>query len=207
VPTALPADLLGRRADIVAQRLRIEVANADITVANAEFYPNVDLTAFFGFQSLGTSDLLKSGSRTYGAGPALHLPIFNRSSLRANLGAREADYDLAVAEYNQTVLDAVRDAADQGTALRSLAQQRAAADNSLAALQRAHDLSQLRYQRGLVNRLEVLDSEAALLTQQRALAALRERELQASLGLIKALGGGYAAPATAQNITGEQNGR
>ena len=205
VPTALPVDLLARRPDIVAQRLRVEVAGQDILSAKAEFYPNIDLTAFFGFQALGMDNLLKGSSRTYGVGPALHLPIFNRSTLRANLGARYADYDLAVAQYNQTVLDAARDVADQGGALHALARQRAAADTGSAALQRAYDISQLRRRRGLANQLEVLDAEAALLAQQRTQAELRECELQAALSLIKALGGGYStAAAAAPNASGEQ---
>lgn len=195
LPTALPADLLGRRPDIVARRLRVEAAARDIAAARADFYPNVDLTAFFGFQSLGTDQLLKAGSRTYGVGPALHLPIFNRSTLRAQLGESYADYDLAVEQYNQTVLDAARAVADQGATLKALAQQRAAADSALAARQRAYDLAQLRRQRGLASELEVLNAETGLLAEKQTQAALRERELQAALALIKALGGGYTDPA------------
>ena len=193
-PTALPADLLGRRPDIVAQRLRVEAAAKDIAVAKADFYPNVDLTAFFGFQSLGADDLLKASSRAYGIGPALHLPIFNRKALYAQLGARSADYDLAVEQYNQTVLDAARDVADQGATLKALAQQRKAADTALAARQRSYDLARLRRERGLTSELEVLNAETALLAEKQTQTVLREREQQATVGLIKALGGGYAEP-------------
>jgi NodT family efflux transporter outer membrane factor (OMF) lipoprotein len=204
LPAALPVDLLGRRPDIIALRLRAAAAGGDIAAAKAEFYPNIDLTAFFGFQSLGTDDLLRGGSRTYGVGPALHLPLFNRRALRANLGARYADYDLAVAQYNQAVLDAAREVADQGAALRALERQRQAVDTSLAALQRAYDSSRLRRSRGLTNQLEVLEAQTALLAQQRVQAQLRASELQTQLALIKALGGGYGATAAAaRNAQGE----
>jgi len=201
VPAALPADLLGRRADVVAQRLRVEAASKDISAAKADFYPNIDLSAFFGFQSLGTDDLLKASSRTYGIGPALHLPIFNRNTLRAQLGSRYADYDLAVEQYNQTVLDAARAVADQGATLKALEQQRKDADIALAARQNTYDLAHMRRQRGLASELEVLNAETALLAEKQTQVALREREQQAALGLIKALGGGYADPAqsTADN--------
>ena len=194
MPAALPVDLLGRRPDIVAQRLRVEAAAQDIAAARADFYPNVDLTAFFGFQSLGTDDLLKARSRSYGVGPALHLPIFNRSTLRAQLGERNAEYDLAVEQYNQTVLDAARAVADQGATLKALVQQRTAADTALAARQRAYDLARLKRERGLASELEVLNAETALLAEKQQQTVLREREQQAALGLIKALGGGYAEP-------------
>lgn len=199
-PPQLPADLLARRADIVAQRLRIEAAGQDIESARADFYPNIDLTAFAGLQSLGTRDLMRSDSKMYGVGPALHLPIFNRNTLRAQYGARLADYDLAVAQYNDGVLRAARETADASSNLRALDRQRAAADTSLQALQRARDIAQLRQRQGLGNQLDVLNAEIALLAQQRVVAALRDDQRQAALALVKALGGGYgAAPDAAQS--------
>jgi NodT family efflux transporter outer membrane factor (OMF) lipoprotein len=196
-PQHLPADLLARRADIHAQRLLIETASQDVAVARADFYPNIDLTAFAGVQSLGTRDLFKSNSKTYGVGPALHLPIFNRNTLRAQYGARLADYDLAIARYNDSVLGAAREAADASSNLRALDQQRSAADTSLQALQRARDLAKLRHQQGLGNYLDVLAADISLLSQQRVVAALRDDQRQATLALIRALGGGYVTPTDA----------
>lgn len=196
-PQHLPADLLARRADIDAQRLLIESANQDVLVARADFYPNIDLTAFAGVQALGTRDLFQSNSKTYGVGPALHLPIFNRNALRAQYGARLADYDLAVARYNDSVLGAAREAADASSNLRALDEQRSAADAGLQALQRARDLAQLRHRQGLGNYLDVLTADTALLSQQRVVAALRDDQRQAALALIRALGGGYMPATTA----------
>jgi outer membrane protein TolC len=109
-----------------------------------------------------------------------------------------------VAQYNQAVLDAAREVADQGAALRALERQRQAVDTSLAALQRAYDSSRLRRSRGLTNQLEVLEAQTALLAQQRVQAQLRASELQTQLALIKALGGGYdaASIATSAAATG-----
>lgn len=208
-PRALPADLLARRADIVAQRLRIEAAGSDIDNARADFYPNIDITAFAGVQSLGTHDLLRSDSKMYGVGPALHLPIFNRNTLRAQYGARIADYDLAVAQYNDGVLRAAREAADASSNLRALDNQRSAAESGLQALQRAHDIAQLRQRQGLGTQLDVLNADISLLAQQRVVAALRDDQRQASLALIKALGGGYSeVPANAaQTAAAQQSGQ
>jgi NodT family efflux transporter outer membrane factor (OMF) lipoprotein len=196
-PQHLPADLLARRADIAALRLRIEAANQDVTAARADFYPNIDLTAFAGLQSLGTRELFQSDSKTYGAGPALHLPIFNRNALRAQFGARLAGYDLAVARYNDSVLGAAREAADASSNLQALEQQRTAAAAGLEAMQRARDLAQLRHRQGLGNYLDVLSADISLLSQQRVVAALRDDQRQATLALIRALGGGYEQAAVA----------
>jgi hypothetical protein len=84
----LGADLLGRRADLVAQRWRVEAALRDVDVARAQFYPNVNLVAFVGLSSLGLDKLLNAGARTWGAGPALRLPVFDGGRLRAQLAAR-----------------------------------------------------------------------------------------------------------------------
>src|SRR6185436_18371153 len=91
LPDALPADLLGRRADLVAQRWRVEAAARDTDVARAQFYPNVNLSAFIGLSSIGLDRFVNAGSLTYGAGPALRLPLFEGGRLQANLDARRAD--------------------------------------------------------------------------------------------------------------------
>ncbi|HEX5127778.1 MAG TPA: efflux transporter outer membrane subunit [Rhodocyclaceae bacterium] len=198
LPRTLPADFLGRRPDIVAQRYLVESATQDIAAAKADFYPNVNLAAFVGLQSLGLSQLLQAGSTTFGVGPALHLPLFNAGTLRARLGARYASYDAAVESYNQTVIDAVRDVADQTSRLNSFGiQLKAAADNT-TSLQRSADASAERYRRGIASHLDVLDAQQSLLEQKQSTLALQDAQLQASLGLIKALGGGYVGPADMQ---------
>jgi NodT family efflux transporter outer membrane factor (OMF) lipoprotein len=196
LPEQLPIDLLSRRPDVVGMRLRMEAASSGVDAAKATFFPNIDLRAFFGLQAIGLDHVLELGSRDYGLGPALHLPILNRGALRANLQRRYADFDMAVAQYNAVVLYAVQEVADQGTTLKSVGDQRAMIEERLQALHRAREVNMSRYRRGLSNYLTVLNADSALLVAQRNAAELRDRELQASLTMIRALGGGYVAPST-----------
>lgn len=191
LPSALPAELLGRRPDIVAQRWRVEAASKDIDVAKAEFYPNVDLLAFIGFQSFGAAGFLSAASRMIGIGPAVSLPIFEGGRLRANLAGRDADYDIAVERYNQTLADAMRDVVDQVASARSVDAQRREQRQALATAQEAYDLALLRYREGLGNYLQVLSAESPLLDQRSLDADLRARELSVSIGLVRSLGGGF----------------
>lgn len=192
LPASLPADLVGRRADLVAQRWRVQAALRDVDVARTQFYPNVNLTAFLGLNSLGLDRFLKAGSEQYGAGPAIRLPIFEAGRLQANLRARSAEVDNAIEGYNGALLHALRDVADQLTSLQSLARQRRAQEAATAAADAAFDLARQRYQAGLGNFLVVLTAQTNVLVQKRAAADLKARQLTADVALTRALGGGYA---------------
>ncbi|MFI4888596.1 MAG: TolC family protein, partial [Burkholderiales bacterium] len=191
LPSTVPAELLGRRPDVIALRWRIEAARKDVASAKAAFYPNVNLLAFVGLQSLGAGNLLTAASRMIGAGPAVTLPIFDAGRLRANLAGKDADQDIAVEQYNQTLADAMRDVVDQLASFRSIREQRTQQQLALATARQAYDLALLRYREGLGNYLQVLSAEQPLLEQQRLDADLHARELDVSIGLIRALGGGY----------------
>jgi NodT family efflux transporter outer membrane factor (OMF) lipoprotein len=200
MPTPLGADLLGRRPDVVAARWRAEAAEQQIHVARTQFYPSVSLGAFAGYNALGTEHLLEAGSRQYGIVPALRLPLFEGGRLKAQLSGREAERDAAVAQYNQAVLDAVREAADAIRSSEGAAQQAADQARALAGAQQAHTLAQQREQAGLGNHLAVLGTQAAMLGQQRAAIDLQARQLDVRVQLVRALGGGWSAEAqTAQN--------
>ena len=192
MPAALPADLLGRRADIVAARWRIEAATGETKSAKAQFYPNINLTAFIGLQSIGLDQLIKSGAEQYGAGPAIRLPIFDSGRLRANLRAKTADLDAAVESYNGAVLDAVHDVADQLASLRSVDRQQTEQAHAQAAAESAYDLATQRYKAGLGTYLTVLTAESTVLNQRRQAADLKARALDTQIALIRALGGGYS---------------
>jgi NodT family efflux transporter outer membrane factor (OMF) lipoprotein len=196
VPAALPVDLLGRRADITAARWRVEAATSDMKSAKAQFYPNINLTAFIGLQSIGLDQLVKSGAEQYGAGPAIRLPIFDSGRLRANLKVKSADVDAAVESYNSAVLDAVHDVADQLASLRSVERQQAEQTRAQAAAESAYDLATQRYKAGLGTYLTVLNAEATVLTQRRQAADLKARAIDTQIALIRALGGGYVGDAT-----------
>jgi len=195
LPDALPADLLGRRADLVAQRWRVEAALKDVDVARAQFYPNINLSAFVGLSSLGLDRFVNAGSETYGFGPALRLPIFDGGRLRANLGAKRAEVDIAIEGYNATLLRALREVADELASLRSLERQQAAQADATTAAEAAFDLSLQRYRAGLGNYLVVLTAETNVIAQRRAASDLRGRQLAEQVALIRALGGGYEADA------------
>lgn len=195
LPDALPADLLGRRADITAARWRIEAATQGVGVAKAQFYPNVSLTAFVGLASIGLDRLVDSGSQQYGVGPAIHLPIFDAGRLRAQLRVRTADLDAAVESYNGAVLDAVRDTADQLNARQSLERQREQQAQARSAAEAAYDIATQRYQAGLSNYLTVLSAETTLFNQRRQTIDLQARALSTQVALVRALGGGFAPDA------------
>ena len=193
LPAGLPADLLGRRADLVAQRWRVEAALREVDVAKAQFYPNVNLMAFVGLSSIGFDKFLNAGSLTYGGGPALHLPIFEGTRLRANLGAKSAEVDAAVDGYNAALLHAMREVADELSSLQSLERQQLAQRDAISAADAAYALALQRYQAGLGNFLVVLTAQTNVLAQRRASTELSARHLGSEVALARALGGGYQA--------------
>ena len=202
LPGALPADLLARRADISAARWRIEAAGSDIRSAKAQFFPNINLSAFAGLASIGLDRLIQVGSEQFGAGPAIRLPIFDAGRLRANLRLKTADLDAAVESYNGAVLEAVREAADAIGSLRAVERQQREQALALDKAESAWDLATQRYKAGLSTYLVVLNTEAAVLNQRRQLTELKARALDARITLIRALGGGYSAdPALALSAT------
>jgi NodT family efflux transporter outer membrane factor (OMF) lipoprotein len=197
VPGVVPADLLGRRADIVAARWRVESASRDVAAARAQFYPNVNLTAFAGLSSIGLDRLVRAGSEQYGVGPAITLPIFDSGHLRANLSGKTADLDAAIETYNGNVVDAVHDVADQISSARSIERQQREQAEALASAEAAYDVATQRYRAGLATYLTVLNAETNVLAQRRLTVDLRARGLDSQMLLVRALGGGYVAAGVA----------
>jgi NodT family efflux transporter outer membrane factor (OMF) lipoprotein len=191
VPAAVPLDLIARRPEIIASRWRIEAAGQDIEVAKAMFYPNVNLVAFIGLNSIGLSKLLEASSGIAGVAPALHLPIFEGGRLNANLREREADRDVAVGIYNQAVIDAVRDVADALSSVGQLTRVAAEQARARAATTDAYNLAVIRYKAGLGNYLTVLTAQTQQLVQDRLDADLKARAYELDVNLARALGGGY----------------
>ncbi|NCU66280.1 efflux transporter outer membrane subunit [Acidovorax sp. 210-6] len=191
VPPTLGTDLLGRRPDVVAARWRIEAATQGVAVARSEFYPNVNLTAFVGLNALGLDRLFNAGSRQLGVAPALRLPIFDGGRLRAQLGGRQAELDMAIAQYNGAVLDAAREAGDALASIASLARQQEQQAEAAASAEKAYRFAQERYRAGLGTYLVVLSTESQVLAQRRLAVDLRARQLDTRIALMKALGGGW----------------
>jgi NodT family efflux transporter outer membrane factor (OMF) lipoprotein len=193
LPATLPADLIGRRADLVAQRWRVEAAARDVDVARTQFYPNLNLVAFVGLSSIGLDNFVNAGARTFGIGPALRLPLFDGGRLRANLQGRAADADIAVDAYNTALLRALREVADEVSSLQSLERQQLAQADASAAAEAAYQIAVQRYQAGLGNFLVVLTAQNNVLAQRRAASDLKARHLAAEVALARSLGGGYTA--------------
>lgn len=195
LPVDLSIDLLARRPDLQAQIWRVESAAKEIGVAKAEFYPNVNLSAFAGLESLAFNDFFNWSSHMGGLEPALHLPIFTGGRLRANLRSKVACYNEAVFAYNDLLLQAAKDVADQLVLLRTKYLE---LDIQISTLDVAIDqyrLKQLRFEKGISNYLTVLDTEEEVLNQRLSTVNLRRDYLLAVLKVIKAFGGGYEASA------------
>lgn len=191
----LPADLgiglVGRRPDIVAARLRAEAGDHRIDSARADFMPNIRISALVGLQALGIGSLLEGGSAYGSVGPAISLPIFSGGRIEGGYRAARADYDAAVAGYNQVVVDALREVADVATRQRALGIRLAESRSALSAADQAYRLLDARYRGGLATYLDVLEAEDSLNGARRALAELEASAFALDVALIRALGGGY----------------
>ena len=193
LPSNLPAELIGRRPDVIAQRWRVEASGHDIANARAQFYPNISLTGLIGLQSITFTNFDVGGSRIGAFGPALSLPIFDGGRLKSNLAGRDADYDYAVEQYNATVIDALRDVVSQLVSLRAIEQQRALQREALDTADQAYLLALQRYQGGVGNYLQVLAAQVQLLAAERLQSDIDMRAFDADIGLARALGGGLIA--------------
>jgi NodT family efflux transporter outer membrane factor (OMF) lipoprotein len=193
LPTNLRADLVGRRPDVVAARLTAQAAAKRIKAAKADFYPDVNLLASIGLQSVGLDMLAKSSSISGAAGPAATLPIFDSGRLQGAYREKRAGYDAAVATYDQTLTQALKEVADSVVSFRALDGRLAKTREALAASQTAYDLSRQSYEHGVVTYLDVLTAEDALVTSRRAVADLETHAFTLDVALIRALGGGYRA--------------
>ncbi|HYD11296.1 MAG TPA: efflux transporter outer membrane subunit [Allosphingosinicella sp.] len=191
----LPGDLgigiVGRRPDIVAARLRAEGQGARIDAARAEFYPNIRISALIGLQALGIGNLLSAGSSYGSVGPAISLPIFSGGRIEGNYRGTRADYDAAVANYNQTLVNALKDVADVAASQRALAIRLRESRAALSASDTAFRMIEARYRGGLATYLDLLSAEDALNTSRRAVAELEASAFSLDVALVRALGGGF----------------
>ncbi|SAK70361.1 RND efflux system outer membrane lipoprotein [Caballeronia catudaia] len=205
LPDNVPADLVARRPDIVAARWQVEAATHNIKEAKAEFFPDINLAAAFGFDAFGWSRFLQASSRQMQIGPAVHLPIFDAGALRAQLKGRYADFEGDVANYNQTLISALNDVATNISAIRSLDRQTADAQRALTAATSAYQLAVIRYKAGLSPQLQVLNADENRLANEQTVTNLRLRRTDLQIALIKALGGGFDA--TSANLAIDGSGQ
>jgi NodT family efflux transporter outer membrane factor (OMF) lipoprotein len=190
-PADLPVELLGHRADLVAARWQVEAAGKEIKAAKTEFLPNVSISAMAGVAAAGSINPLQLPARFYTFGPSISLPIFDGGRLRSNLAGKDAQYDEVVAHYNQTLVSAVNEVADNYDAVQSSLEQVAAQQRAVDAATAAWQLSEQRYKSGVGSYLEALIVRQQLLNAQQKMAALKSQQVESSVQLIQSLGGGF----------------
>jgi NodT family efflux transporter outer membrane factor (OMF) lipoprotein len=200
VPDVVPSELLGHRPDVVAARWQVEAASHDIRAAKAAFYPTVNLSALVGVAAGSLGDLFNSNALVAQGGPAISLPIFDGGRLRSQLASSDAQYDLAVANYNQTLVGALREVVDALQSARSLDAQIASTTQARDAAQAAITLASQRYRAGLGTQLDVFSAQRPLLQLDQQLAMLRAQRFAASVDLDRALGGGLALTSPSNDI-------
>lgn len=209
LPDNLPADLVSRRPDLVAARWRVDALTHDVKEVKAEFYPDINLSAAVGLDAFGFGRFLTAASRTANAGPAVHLPIFDGGELRAQLKGRYADFDDAVAGYNQTLVTALSEVATQLAQIRSTDTQLGDAEAAQDAARSAYQLALTQYKAGLTNQLTVLNADTNALAADESVANLKMNRRDQQIALAQALGGGYTedagASAEANAGTGERS--
>jgi NodT family efflux transporter outer membrane factor (OMF) lipoprotein len=201
LPDTLSVDLIGRRADLVAARWQVEAASKNIKATKTEFLPNVSLGAMAGFLTVGSSNLFQLPARTYSAGPALTLPIFDGGRLRAKLGSDDAAYDQMVARYNGLLIAALNDATDTLSALASLRKQIALEKRARQDALRSWEDAMSEYKGGVSGPLTPLIARQQLLVADQRAALLESKEADISVRLIEALGGGFSAASNANSVS------
>ena len=193
IPVALPSELLERRPDIAAAERHAATANAQIGVAQAAFYPSLSLSAGGGLQSSALGELLSLPNRYWALGAGLAQTIFDAGLRSAQQAQAIASYDETVANYRSTVLNAFQEVEDNLVALSLLEQQAAVQDEAVAAARQAVAIATNQYQAGIANYIVVVVLQTGALNSERTALAILGRRLTSSVGLIKALGGGWNA--------------
>ena len=205
VPTALPINLLARRPDVLSARFNIEAADSQRLSDRAAFYPDINLKALAGIGAFGLSNLVEWSARGYGAGPVISLPLFDGGRLRAQYRSSEAQLDQAISGYNDTVLRAVQQTADQLTRIDALARERVEQQQTLEANEAAYKLAEERYRAGLASYLSVLNAETQVLTARQSMVDIVANQAVARVTLLLAIGGSFdprtAAPANASSYS------
>ncbi len=193
VPPGVPSQLLERRPDIAAAERRMAAANAQIGVATAAFFPALNLSASGGYAGSGFAHLLSLPNRLWSIGANLAEPLFDAGLRRAQRDATIDAYDQAVANYRQTVLAGFQEVEDNLSTLAVLKEEAAVQEQAVAAAQLSVDLTNNQYKAGIVGFLNVVIAQTVLFNNERSLVQLRGRQWQASVTLIRALGGGWSA--------------
>ena len=195
IPAGVPGTVLARRPDVAAAQAALLAAQARVGVAQAAWFPSVSLTAAAGYASPDIGDLFRWSARAWGVGALMSLPLFDGGRREAGVQGAQAQLDAAAASYRGQVLNAFREVEDQLSALRLLQDQSLAQGRAVSAAQRASAISETRYRNGLVSQLELLDARRNELLNRRQVQRVEAAQQQATVRLIRAIGGSWDAPA------------
>jgi outer membrane protein, multidrug efflux system len=193
IALGLPSDLLERRPDVAEAERQMAAENAQIGVAQAAYYPSLNLFGATGWQTSSIGSLFSGSSIFWGLGANVAEEIFTGGARRAQVQYARAGYDANVANYRETVLDAFREVQDSVTGLTVLQQAQQAQQSAVDSARRTLDISTDRYKGGLVSYLDVVTAQQTLLSNEQTLATIRGQRLVTSVLLVKALGGGWDA--------------
>jgi len=191
VPTSLGYELLARRPDLQAMRWYVQASMDQIDAAKAAFYPSFDIRAFLGLDSLHLADLLRKSSRQINVIPGLSLPIFDSGRLNANLAATRSQSNVLIAQYNASVLSAVREVAQAGIELDGLRQQATMQQGKLKSVGFASNSAEAHYRQGLLDKPSALEARLPVLMEQGQAVEIRSKQIHTDIALTTALGGGY----------------
>jgi NodT family efflux transporter outer membrane factor (OMF) lipoprotein len=192
IPADASINLIGRRPDIAVARMRVEASAERIKEARAAFYPDINIGALVGIQSLGLTSLFNSRSQFASVNPAVTLPLFHGGALQGQYRSRRGEYDEAVAVYDSQVVQALRETADTLTSEKQLASRLAESRSALAAYDDALRVARGRYEEGLANYLAVLTAEESVVNARLTVAELESRSFTLDVQLVRALGGGFS---------------
>jgi len=191
IPAGLPSELLERRPDIAAAERRVAEANEQIGIAKAAYFPTVTLNALLGFESSSIRNLGGWQSFLWAVGSSLAQTIFDGGRRRATSEAALASYDATVASYRQATLDAFQQVEDNLAALRILEQETQQQERAVVSARESLQLFTNRYKGGVDNYLQVITAQTVALTNERNQVDIMRRRMDASVLLVKALGGGW----------------
>jgi outer membrane protein, multidrug efflux system len=191
VVEGLPSQLLSRRPDVAEAEQQLIAANADITVARAALFPDIQLTAAGGYESSALTSLVSPINRVYSIGAGLTQPIFHGGALRAQVAFSKARYTELLTTYHKTVLTAFGNVEGALVATQQTAEEQKRQQEAVTTARRAFDYAQLQMSAGTVNILTVLNTENALFSAQDQLVQVNYLHLQALVDLFTALGGGW----------------
>jgi NodT family efflux transporter outer membrane factor (OMF) lipoprotein len=193
IPAGVPSQLLERRPDVAAAERLVAASNSDVGSATAAFFPDLMLSLTGGYESGGFAQWASAPSRFWAVGLPLVGTLFDGGLRKQKLNGAKASYESAVADYRQVVLTSFQEVEDNLAALRILAEESGAQQRAVSAAQHELDLAMQRYQGGAVGYLEVVTAQSATLTNERTAIDIARRRLDASVLLVKALGGLWAS--------------